>query len=457
MEKTLYLWTQPEALERGTTIFYKKNGTVFYTSLIPSTTSLVADFSFAHPGGRLLEVTTHFSGLSETPIYGSSRLGQHTGGQAAGTLRLGLRQYELTNHLGNVLAVVTDNIRMIPDSTWAQVVQTNDYYAFGSSMPGRNFSSANYRYGFNGKEKDDNGEFGNATYDYGFRIYNPSIGRFLSEDPLTSKYPELTPYQFASNTPIWAIDVDGLEAHVLSGSQEKGFNLSYDWNAKPLEQGQVYFNGSAANVSDLSSQYEIPFFNPTSYPEGKLGDPNYYQWRNDDYNVRAGLAGDKTPAPEYYLGYGDKYIKRFTYETSRELSGQGNEWLGKARYNLQALMEKGLNSDPMMERNNSAFQKFAFESHVPAYVDAGVLGLDFLDKTHTLTTPDAKDLLSDLGRQQAQAVMKLQVKYYVDNPGTAAVHAAKLTYQWPLIQRALEKKAAKELLKDLYPTSLKTP
>jgi RHS repeat-associated protein len=49
-------------------------------------------------------------------------------------------------------------------------------------------------------------------YDYGFRIYNPRIGRFLSTDPLFKSYPELTPYQFASNTPIKAIDLDGLEA-----------------------------------------------------------------------------------------------------------------------------------------------------------------------------------------------------------------------------------------------------
>ncbi len=34
---------------------------------------------------------------------------------------------------------------------------------------------------------------------------------FLSVDPLTSKYPMLTPYQFASLNPIRFIDIDGLE------------------------------------------------------------------------------------------------------------------------------------------------------------------------------------------------------------------------------------------------------
>ena len=84
-------------------------------------------------------------------------------------------------------------------------------------MPGRNYQSSNkYRYGFNGKEKDDEGlGGGGSTYDYGFRIYNPALGKFLSVDPLTRKYAMLTPYQFASNMPIAAIDLDGLEAYIV--------------------------------------------------------------------------------------------------------------------------------------------------------------------------------------------------------------------------------------------------
>ncbi len=52
---------------------------------------------------------------------------------------------------------------------------------------------------------------GGNTYDYGFRIYNPSLGKFLSVDPLTKEYPWFTPYQFASNSPIAGVDIDGLE------------------------------------------------------------------------------------------------------------------------------------------------------------------------------------------------------------------------------------------------------
>jgi RHS repeat-associated protein len=84
-------------------------------------------------------------------------------------------------------------------------------------MPGRKYNPQGYRYGFNGKENDRSGEWGlGLVQDYGFRLYNPGLGRFLSVDPLTESYPELTPYQFASNTPIWAIDLDGLEARIYT-------------------------------------------------------------------------------------------------------------------------------------------------------------------------------------------------------------------------------------------------
>ena len=94
------------------------------------------------------------------------------------------------------------------------VWQVEDSYPFGWQLPSRKVTNGeNYRFGFNGKENDK--DFGNQLIqDYGFRLYNPAIGKFLSVDPLAPEYPMLTPYQFASNTPIRAIDRDGLEGDV---------------------------------------------------------------------------------------------------------------------------------------------------------------------------------------------------------------------------------------------------
>jgi RHS repeat-associated protein len=66
-----------------------------------------------------------------------------------------------------------------------------------------------YRFGFNGKENDNDtyGE-GNA-YDFGARIYDSRLGRWLATDPLESKYPSISTYASFGNNPIFLIDPDG--------------------------------------------------------------------------------------------------------------------------------------------------------------------------------------------------------------------------------------------------------
>jgi RHS repeat-associated protein len=79
-------------------------------------------------------------------------------------------------------------------------------------MPGRTYSAQNsYRYGFNGKENDNEVKGEGNQQDYGMRIYDPRLGKFLSVDPIIKAYPWYSPYQFAGNKPIWKIDLDGAE------------------------------------------------------------------------------------------------------------------------------------------------------------------------------------------------------------------------------------------------------
>ena len=169
--------------------------------------------------------------VTERPIYGSSRVGtdayevELAGHPPYDPLDdpAGLVRYELTDHLGNVTAVVTDELLGVDVDSDAEVdyfqphlIGVQGYEPFGSLLPGRSYSSDSYRFGFNGKEKDDevHGSTG-TSYDYGFRIYDARLARFLSLDPLTGTFPFYTPYQFAGNKPIIAIDLDGLEEFVV--------------------------------------------------------------------------------------------------------------------------------------------------------------------------------------------------------------------------------------------------
>ena len=77
-------------------------------------------------------------------------------------------------------------------------------------MPGRTAESGGgYRFGFNGMEHETEiyGE-GNA-YNFGARIYDSRIGKWLSVDPLQKKYSYLSTYNFVANNPILFIDPDG--------------------------------------------------------------------------------------------------------------------------------------------------------------------------------------------------------------------------------------------------------
>jgi RHS repeat-associated protein len=79
-------------------------------------------------------------------------------------------------------------------------------------IPGRGYNSEKYRFGFNSKEKDDEWYGSTGTvYDYGFRIYDTRIAKFLSVDPLSSSYPWNSTYAFAMNRVIDGIDLEGLE------------------------------------------------------------------------------------------------------------------------------------------------------------------------------------------------------------------------------------------------------
>ncbi len=92
------------------------------------------------------------------------------------------------------------------------LVSREEYYPFGETsfcLYGRQ------RYRFCGKERDEE----SGLYYYGARYYAPWCCRFVSVDPLAAEYPFYTPYQYAGNKPIIAIDIDGLEGEVDTGPQ----------------------------------------------------------------------------------------------------------------------------------------------------------------------------------------------------------------------------------------------
>ncbi len=101
-----------------------------------------------------------------------------------------------------------------------------------------------YWFGFNGKEKDDEVFGATGTFqDYGFRMYDTRVARFISVDPLRNKFPYYTPYQFSGNSPVKFIDLDGLEPAESENQNLKG------------KEGRMWAVNGAYNLSGGDDAY----------------------------------------------------------------------------------------------------------------------------------------------------------------------------------------------------------
>jgi hypothetical protein len=125
--------------------------------------------------------------------------------------------FELCNHLGNVIVTVSD--RKLPKDTVgnntvdhfrADVLSAWDYYAFGMQMPGRNYSATEYRFGFNGQEKDNQIYGSGNSYTAEFWQYDARLGRRWNVDPIFKEWE--SPFACLSGNPVFMVDILGSSA-----------------------------------------------------------------------------------------------------------------------------------------------------------------------------------------------------------------------------------------------------
>lgn len=178
--------------------------------------------------------------LKEQNIYGSERLGtkHRTVTMDNSTIsttnfvhRLGDKEYELKNHLGNVLVTVSDMPRPKDDSgsdnvtdAFEPVVLTaQDYTPFGTIMGGsRGLNQGDARFGFQGQENDREIKGNGNSVNFSFRMHDPRLGRFFAVDPITAEYAYNTPYSFSENRLLDAIELEGKEILLVHSIRDMG-------------------------------------------------------------------------------------------------------------------------------------------------------------------------------------------------------------------------------------------
>jgi hypothetical protein len=184
----------------------------------------------------------------EQQLYGSSRLGmwRPNFNLATDSIRFkwnstGLKFFELNNHLGNVMSVISDNRTGSAGDYTPVVINAQDYYAFGSVMPGREYAldtTSAYRYGFNGQEKSDeiSGEGNHTTAE--FWEYDTRLGRRWNLDPKPVAWE--SGYAANRNNPIANSDPKGDDpiTAILEGVTAFGIEAGLDFMTSMVVKGE---------------------------------------------------------------------------------------------------------------------------------------------------------------------------------------------------------------------------
>jgi RHS repeat-associated protein len=201
----------------------------------------------------------------------------------------------------------------------AEVVGAQDYYPFGMLMPGRQWDNGmKYRYGFNGKENDRDIKGDGNQQDYGMRIYDPRLGRFLSVDPLTASYPWYTPYQFAGNKPIQYIDLDGAEETLYGLAKDGVFGKtgskivkgSIEGIALSLKKTWSFFTSDLYKASTWKNAEEFFFQASISMSTVKVGPTPMVDAKVQDFQDNV-IDGDSYSRSKYLSEFGTDLLTAY--------------------------------------------------------------------------------------------------------------------------------------------------
>ena len=136
-------------------------------------------------------------------------------------------------------------------------------------------SVSSYRYGFNGMEKDDSIKGEGNSLDFGARIYDPRLGRFLSLDPLMSSFSWNSPYSFAVNSPIVMVDFLGEKGTIY-------MQVLTDENGEPALDNETMESVKQRMVEEYREKHGVDVEVQVVYSNDILSKTEFYEQEGAD-------------------------------------------------------------------------------------------------------------------------------------------------------------------------------
>jgi RHS repeat-associated protein len=107
-------------------------------------------------------------------------------------------------------------------------------------------SSWNAPYTFSGKEKDV--ETGYGYFRALARYYDSGLSIWLSVDPMSDKYPSMSPYNYCANNPVILVDPDGRTFEPSSGTFVGRKEAMGFFSATSISSYFTLYNSSALKI-----------------------------------------------------------------------------------------------------------------------------------------------------------------------------------------------------------------
>lgn len=145
-------------------------------------------------------------------------------------------------------------------STGSPVIQETHYDPWGLELTGIGFQASGMKvnkYLYNGKELLD--DLNLNLYDHGARLFDPTIGRWISVDPMAHLREWVSPYNFVQNNPLNRIDPDGAFDWVVNRETNEYTWMDNVTSASDTPEGYSYVGAKDSDIlRDLGVAFKLP-------------------------------------------------------------------------------------------------------------------------------------------------------------------------------------------------------